>query len=46
MTVHTKQDLYNKEEIILVFCRNIIDNTAHAGFIGSFAYRYSIYIEH
>lgn len=46
MTIHTKQDLYNKEEKVLVFCRKIIDNTARVGFIVSFAYRYSIYIEH
>lgn len=38
-TIHTKQDLYNKEEKILVFCRKVIDNTARVGFIVSFAYR-------
>lgn len=46
MTIHTKQGLYNKGEKVLVFCRKIIDNTARVGFIVSFAYRYSIYIEH
>lgn len=46
MTIHIKQDLHNKEEKALVFCRKIIDNTASAGFTVSFAYRYSVYIEH
>lgn len=46
MTIHKKQDLYNKEDNILVFCRKFIDNTARTALYTGIRYILNIKSEY